>query len=74
MPEGGLMEKIFSVKGMMCQHCEQRVQKAVSGLDGVLSCSPSAEQAVVKVVFDEQKIQSDAIKNCIEDTGYDVVE
>ena len=68
------MEKIFNVKGMMCQHCEQRVQKAVSELDGVLSCSPSAEKAIVKVVFDEHKIQSDVIKNCIEDTGYDVVE
>lgn len=68
------MEISFHVKGMMCQHCEQRVQKAISGLDGVESCSPSAEKELVEVVFDEQKIQADAIKNAIEDTGYDVVE
>lgn len=68
------MEIRFNVKGMMCQHCEQRVQKAISGLDGVVSCTPSAEKELVEVEFDEQKIQADAIKNAIEDTGYDVIE
>ena len=29
------MEKTMKIEGMMCQHCEATVKKALEGLDGV---------------------------------------
>lgn len=66
------MEKTFQIEGMMCGHCEARVVKAVVELSGVQSCVASAANHQADVVFDESVVQEDAIKQAIEDCGYDV--
>lgn len=30
------MKKVLTVEGMMCAHCQARVQKALAGVDGVV--------------------------------------
>ncbi len=42
------MKKAFQVEGMMCQHCEQRVNKALQGMEGVSACSASAKDGIVQ--------------------------
>lgn len=67
------MKKTFRVEGMMCQHCEQRVTKALLSMDGVSACTANAKEGIVDVEFDDQKLHADAVKEAIIDTGYDVV-
>lgn len=66
------MEKTFQIKGMMCSHCEARVNKAVNALDGVTSCTASAASSNAAVAFDEGRVSEAEIVRAIEDTGYDV--
>ena len=66
------MKKTFQVEGMMCGHCEARVNKAVSALSGVSECKASAADGSVMVNFDETAVSQQDIVNTIEDTGYDV--
>lgn len=66
------MKKTFQVEGMMCQHCEQRVNKAVMNIAGVTACRAIADSGIAEVEFDEQQTNAAAISQAIEDTGYDV--
>lgn len=67
------MEKVFQVEGMMCAHCENRVTKTLSQMDGIQTCTASAADKTVTCSFDEAKISEAEIKGAIEDTGYDVI-
>lgn len=67
-----IMKKTIQVEGMMCQHCEQRVNKALMNVAGVTSCAASAEKGIVDVEFDAQCTNEAAISQAITDTGYDV--
>lgn len=68
-----MKEVTLKVEGMMCEHCENRVNKALSALEGVQEVHADAKGNKVDVVFDETKVEEAAIANGIEDAGYDVV-
>jgi copper chaperone len=47
------MKKIvFNVDGMSCNHCENRVKKAVGSLNGVSSVNVDLAKKTVSVEFD----------------------
>ncbi|MBQ9282025.1 MAG: metal-transporting ATPase [Treponema sp.] len=54
------MEKKISINGMMCEHCEMHVKKALEALDFV---------EIAKASLDEE-----AVKKAVEDAGYEFVE
>ncbi|NGM85071.1 heavy-metal-associated domain-containing protein [Paenibacillus sp. 7124] len=62
---------VLNVEGMSCGHCVSSVEKAV----GNLGASAKADLAskTVAVDYDDRKLSVDAIKEAIEDQGYDVV-
>lgn len=62
----------ITVKGMMCAHCEGRVNKAVGALKGVSSVAADHEKEIVEVVFDASETSLDMIKETIREQGYDV--
>lgn len=62
----------ITVKGMMCSHCENRVNKAVESLDGVTFAKADRLDNSVEVRFDEKKVSLETIKKVIADEGYDV--
>lgn len=67
-----MMTKTLQVEGMMCQHCEMRVRKALEAVDGVKSASASA--ADKKAVVELTKPVDDAVlKKAVEDQDYQVV-
>lgn len=66
------MEKVFMIEGMMCNACENRVNKAVMALDGVSDCKADAKENQAVVSFDSNQVSEAAIKEAIEDIGYDV--
>jgi len=64
------MKKVLKIKGMMCEHCKMRVEKALNAIDGVNASvnleDGSAEVAYLKPISDE------TLKHVIEEAGYEV--
>lgn len=64
----------ISVHGMTCGGCVNSVTKALHAVDGVQKVDVSLEQHQATVTFDVAKTSETALKNAIEDAGYDVVQ
>ena len=62
----------LTVEGMSCGHCVAAVNKAVGALQGVSNVEVSLQDKSVTVDFDSEEVTVDAIKEAIEDQGYDV--
>ena len=68
------LEKItLNVEGMSCEHCVKSVKGAVGEIDGVSSVEVSLGEKTVTVEYDNDLVDVSAIKEAIEDQGYDVV-
>lgn len=65
--------QMLKVDGMSCAHCENAVKTAVGALTGVSKVTVDLAAKTVAVEFDAAKVNMGAIKNAIEDQGYDVV-
>lgn len=63
----------ITVKGMMCTHCEGKVNKAVGALEGVTFVGANHDKNLVEVTFDENKVSLQKIKDVISEQGYEVV-
>ena len=59
----------FQITGMSCAACSARVEKAVSAVDGVTSCSVNFLTHTMVV---EGSAKSSDIINAVEQTGYGV--
>ncbi len=68
-----MKKETFSVKGMMCAHCEARVTNALSALEGVKSVKASAKKGEVSVKYEESALSADTIRDTIKETGYEVL-
>ena len=66
------MQKIMSIEGMMCAHCEARVKKALEAIDGVTEAVPSHEKNEAVVTFSKE-VADDVLKKAVEDQDYKVV-
>lgn len=66
------MKTTMKVEGMMCSHCENRVTEVLLALEGVSSVVVDLEGNTVTVEH-LQSVSLDALKNEIEDQGYDVI-
>jgi Cu2+-exporting ATPase len=66
------MTKTLNVEGMMCEHCEARVKKALEAVAGVESAvaDHNANTAVVTLSAD---VADDVLKKAVEDQDYKVV-
>jgi copper chaperone len=62
----------LSVPAIHCDHCKSSIEGALGGLEGVASAEVSVEEKTVTVAFDETAVGMDAIKETIEDQGFDV--
>ncbi len=68
------MEKTIEINGMMCQHCEMHVKKALEALDGVESASASHEQGKATVTLKEgSDFDEEQVKAAIKDAGYEFI-
>ena len=63
------MTKTLKVEGMMCEHCEARVKKALEKLDGVESAVADHNKgtAVVTLLAD---VDNDTLKQAVEEQDY----
>ena len=67
------MTKTLKIEGMMCEHCEARVKKALESLDAVQEAAVSHEKgsAVVTLAGD---VSNDTLRKAVEDQDYKVLE
>lgn len=66
-------KKILNVEGMSCSHCVNAVTNALNALDGVDKVDVDLAGKTVAVEFDGDKVSLEAIKDAIEEEGYDVI-
>ena len=66
------MTKTLKVEGMMCEHCEARVKKALEAVNGVESAvaDHNANTAVVTLSAD---VADDVLRKAVEDQDYKVL-
>ena len=60
----------ITVKGMMCQHCEAHVKKALESIDGIESAVASHEENLVTIT-NSKDVDEAAIKAAVEEAGYE---
>ncbi|MDF2941684.1 MAG: copA [Herbinix sp.] len=69
------MEKdSIKISGMTCAACAQRVQKAVSKLEGIANASVNFATEKLSVEYDNQIASVSNIKDAVEKAGYGVIE
>ncbi len=65
---------ILPIGGMTCAACSQRVEKAISKLEGVIKASVNLATEKATVEYDPHQIKLSNIKACVENIGYQVLE
>lgn len=66
-----MQNTVLKVEGMSCGHCVNSVETALKNIGA--AGKVDLANKTVSVEFDESKLSLDAIKEAIEDQGYDVV-
>ena len=65
------MEINLNVEGMMCSGCENRVQNALKGIEGVTDVVASHTNKKVTITTNGN-VDEKVLKDTIEDLGYEV--
>lgn len=63
-----------NIEGMTCEACQNHVNHAVQGLDGIVSIETSYDKGNAIITYDKSKTDQKKIKKAIETTGYIVKE
>lgn len=67
------MEQLeLRVKGMSCNACEQRIERALARVDGVVRSTADHGAGTVRVVFDPTRASAERVQVCIQQAGYEV--
>ncbi|MCR4845653.1 MAG: heavy metal translocating P-type ATPase [Eubacterium sp.] len=68
----GKMKKTISIEGMMCEHCEATVKKALESLEGVSEAKVSHKKGTAVVKLDSD-VSDEVLAKTVEDKDYKVV-
>ena len=63
--DNGVVTKVFTVPGMMCNNCKETVEGASLGLPGVLSAEVDLPEKTATVSFDPTKASVEVITKAI---------
>jgi copper chaperone len=66
-----MRQATLQVDGMSCEHCVNSIEKALEEIGA--SGHVDLQGRSVAVEFDETKLSLEAVKEAIEEQGYDVV-
>lgn len=67
------MEKSYQIKGMSCAACASKVEKAVSGINGVSRASVNLMKNTCSVVFDDALVSDENVIAAVDSAGYEAV-
>ena len=65
------MEKTLDVKGMMCEHCEARVKKALEAVEGVTAAVADHNKGTAVVTL-SAPVADEVLRKAVEDQDYEV--
>ncbi len=68
---GERMEKVISINGMNCAHCQAAVEKALNSIENV-EARVDLKEKIATVNMDSE-IANDVLKNAVEEAGFEVV-
>ncbi|MCI9121406.1 MAG: heavy metal translocating P-type ATPase [Oscillibacter sp.] len=71
--EAATMEKTLKIEGMMCGHCEARVQKVLEALPEVRAANVSHESGTAVVTL-SAALADEVLKKAVEDQDYKVLD
>ena len=69
---GDVIQKVYAVKGMMCEHCEATVQKALEEIDGMTSVRASHKEGKVYAEMSKE-IPDKVVRKIIKEKGYQFI-
>ena len=69
---GEVIQKVYAVKGMMCEHCEATVQKALEEIDGMTSVRASHTEGKVYAEMSKE-IPDKVVRKIIKEKGYQFI-
>ncbi|MGP4013514.1 heavy-metal-associated domain-containing protein [Streptomyces sp. 4N124] len=67
-----MVQKVYDVKGMTCDHCVHAVSSELGGLPGVEDVQVDLPSGQVTVTS-EQQLDSAAVAAAIDEAGYELV-
>lgn len=67
-----MVQDIYEVKGMTCEHCVKAVSSEVGDLDGVMSVDVDLETGQVTVTSDA-RLDYEAVAAAVDEAGYDLI-
>ena len=62
------MVQTITIEGMTCEHCEQTVEEALEGVDGVTTATADRNSGSATI---EGSAELDELVSVVEDAGYD---
>ena len=65
-----MRKELFTIRGMTCAACAQRVHKAAAALDGVNEVAVNLLRNSMSVGFDEAVVSAEGIISAVERSGY----
>lgn len=63
--------EVIGEQQMVCEGCEQRVERALKALPGVEKVRAQARKQRIEVLFDAAAIEADALAQRLRDAGYE---
>lgn len=68
--ENRMKKEVYDITGMSCAACSARIEKGISGMEGMEQCSVNLLKNSMTVSYDEDRLDSDGIIHMVEDIGY----
>jgi copper chaperone len=68
-----MTETTFKVPDMSCGHCKAAVEGELNKLTGVENSDADIQKGTVAVSYDESRVNTQQLKDAIEEAGYTVV-
>lgn len=65
-----MKKETYDITGMSCAACSARIEKGISGMEGMQQCSVNLLKNSMTVSYDEAKLDSGKIVHQVEDIGY----
>lgn len=60
----------LKVSGMSCEHCADRVQKALASRNGVRNAAVHQQSGAAEVEFEETSVSPEQLIAAVEEAGY----
>ncbi len=68
-----MKQESLKVTGMSCIACENRIERALSRLDGVARARANRLKGEVQIVYDPARTTNEQVCGAIETAGYEVI-